>query len=126
MATPYPSAIDAPPTERQSTYRDAQLHALMKALRAAVKSNPYARIALEKAEGRLRYVLRVVEVWDKSHAEHAELLIRLGNLAAANSAATMIFDGELRQSLLRQCFVGGDDGAADRVAENAARGLEVL
>lgn len=123
MTTPYP---DAPPTERQPSYRDTQLHALMKALRADVRPFPRPKLALERVEGRLRYVLRVIETWDASHAGRARELIQLGHLAAANGAATMIFDQDLRHSLLCQCFIDSDNGAADRVAEALELGREVL
>jgi hypothetical protein len=111
---------------RQPTYRDAELMRLVKALRASVRPFPGARIALERVEGRLRYVLRVVETWDRTHETRARDLIRAGCLSAANTAAGLIFDPETRAGLLRQCFIGGDGGADERMAENMAAGREVL
>jgi hypothetical protein len=121
-----PRAIDAPPPERQPIYRDAQLHVLMKTLRAAVRPHPPSRIALDKAEQRLRFVLRVVEQWDASHAARARELIALGCLPAANGAATMIFDRDLRHSLLCRCYIGADAGAVERMEEALELGREVL
>lgn len=115
-----PRATEAP------TYRDRQLHDLMKLLRATVRPHPPAKLALEKVEGRLRYILRVVEGWDRLHVERAEQLIALENIPAANSAAWMVFDADLRAALLSRCQIGGDDQAADRMAEAAELEREVL
>jgi hypothetical protein len=109
-----------------TVYRDAQLSAQLKELRAAVKPFAQARAALERVEERLRYVLRMVETWDTSHAERCETLIRLGNLAAANTAASLVFEPGLRTDLLRRCFVGIDHEADDRIAEAIELGREVL
>lgn len=115
-----------PQAARQPSYRDKQLGTLMKELRGAVRSLPLAKQALERVEQRLRYVLRVVELWDHTHAERAELLIRLGNLPAANTAASLVFDEGRRHDLLRQTNIGLDATAADRLAEAVELGREVL
>jgi hypothetical protein len=108
------------------SYRDPQLAAQIKDLRAAVKSMPTAKHALEKVEARLKYVLKVVELWDASHAERAATLIRLGQIEAANSAASLIFESGLRSDLLRQAPITQDVGAGDRLAESLEMGREVL
>ena len=107
-------------------YHDTQLRGLMKELRAAVKPYPHAKIALERVEARLKYTLRVVESWDSAHADKAELLIGLGQIAAANSATQLIFDREKRIALLRRCLIGGDAQAAERMAEAVELDREVL
>jgi hypothetical protein len=122
-----PSAIDAPPTERQPSYVDQQLHACMRALRADVRTIPRAKLSLERAEARLRFILRVVDTWNTYHARRARQLIALGQLEAADSACWMLFDVDLRRELLRQCQTDTtNDAAAERVAENALLGREVL
>lgn len=113
-------------TQRTPSYHDKQLAKLMKELRASIKPYPQARQALERAERRLRYVLRVVEAWDESHAERAELLLRLGNVPAANTAAWLVFDSELRESLLQRAPIGHDSEANERIAEALVLGREVL
>jgi hypothetical protein len=97
-----------------------------KDLRGCVRPFPSAKIALEKVEGRLRFVLRVIETWDDSHAKQAKELICLGCLPAANTAASLIFDADLRRSLLAQTPISGDAGAAERIAEATALGREML
>lgn len=111
---------------RQPTYRDAELMRLFKALRATVKPYAGAKAALERVETRLRYVLRIIEQWDKTHSERAEFLIRMGCTEAANTHAAMIFDADVRAALYRRCFVGGDGGAEERVLGNAELDREVL
>ena len=108
------------------SYRDEQLSRLMSDLRAAVKPLPVAKTALDKAEKRLRFVLRVVDGWDAYHAERADTLIRLGQIEAANGAATMIFDAQLRADLLRRTpiLLYLDTGA--RMAEAMELEREVL
>lgn len=115
-----------PETDRAPSYRDAQLTGLMKELRAAVKPLPTAGQALARVEHRLRFVLRVTDLWDKTHAERARTLIQLGNLEAANTSACLIFDAGLRADLLRLAPIKQDTGAGDRLAEAAAMGREVL
>lgn len=117
-----PGAMNAP----APIYRDKQLADLLKQLRAAVRPYPGAKIALEKVETRLRYILRVVEGWDRLHLERAEQLIRLGNIPAANSAAWMVFDADLRSTILRRCQIGGDATVEDRLAEAIELGREIL
>lgn len=120
---------DAPPTSvaaSQPSYRDKELHRLMKELRGEVRTIPKAKKALERAEQRLRYTLRVVELWDDSHAKRARELLRLNCIPAANTHATMVFDPELRASLLQLCSVGLDAAADDRMAEALELGREVL
>jgi hypothetical protein len=110
----------------ESSYRDAPLGSLLKDLRGLVKSQPAAKATLEKVEKRLRYVLRVLEGWDAHHAERAETLIRLGQIEAANGAATLIFDTQLRNDLYRRTPILGDTQADDRVAEALEMEREVL
>jgi hypothetical protein len=98
----------------------------MKLVRAAVRTQPAAKIALERAEHRLRFVLRVIELWDAGHAKRAEQLVRLGSHSAANTFASLIFDDETRHALLERCFVGGDAGALDRMSANVELSREVL
>jgi len=111
---------------QQPIYRDTQLGALLKDLRAAVKPLPSAKIALERVERRLKFVLRVIETWDASHAERAETLIGLGQIEAANTAATMIFDAQLRAGLLARAHISSDSAASDRIAEALELEREVL
>lgn len=111
---------------REPTYRDAELGKLFKTLRADVRQIPTAKRDLEKLETRLRYVLRVCEQWDSAHVARARFLLSLGNIPAANTHASLIFDAETRQDLLRQCFVGFDLDTNDRTAENAELDREVL
>ena len=97
-----PTAATAAPLdipERHPSYRDSELNKAMKALRASVRGNPDARRCLLAAENRLRFVLRVIEQWDATHARRAEQLIALGNLPAASTAGAMIFDRQLRCSI---------------------------
>ncbi|HEU5097591.1 MAG TPA: hypothetical protein VFU22_00995 [Roseiflexaceae bacterium] len=101
----------------ESSYRDATLGRLLKELRGSVKTQPAAKALLEKVEKRLRYVLRVLESWDAHHAERAETLIQLGQLTAANGAASLIFEPQLRANLLRRTPVLADTDAGDRMAE---------
>lgn len=108
---------DTESTPRHPSYRDDQLHKHFKDLRTEVRAHPGAKAALVKVEQRLKYVLRVIETWDASHAERAETLIRLGNLEAANTAACLIFDKALRESILPRAPVTLDTGAAERMAE---------
>jgi hypothetical protein len=110
----------------EPTYRDAHLGGLLKELRGLVKSQPAAKAMLEKVEKRLRYVLRVLESWDAHHAEQAETLIGLGQLAAANSAATLIFEPQLRTDLYRRTLILADSADSDRMAEALELGREVL
>jgi hypothetical protein len=110
----------------EPTYRDAPLGGLLKDLRGLVKSQPAAKATLEKVEKRMRYVLRVLETWDETHAERAETLIGLGRLEAANSTASMIFDAQLRGDLYRRSPILGDTGADERVAEALELEREVL
>lgn len=118
-----PGAIEAsyPPA-----YRDQQLQHLIKALRAAVRAHPPAKLALKQVEKRLQFLLRVIESWDASHAERAELLIGLGQIAAANSVTQMIFDATLRRRLLARCLIGGDAQAAERMEAAIDAEREVL
>lgn len=111
---------------KQPTYRDQELMRLMKVLRADVRPFVRARQNLERLEGRLRYVLRVVETWDKTHEARTRELLRLGCLSAANTSASLIFDAETRQALLRSCLIGGDGGAAERIASALEADREVL
>lgn len=111
--------------EKSPTYRDAQLHKLMKQLRADVRTNPTAKATLAKIETRLRYVLKVVTSWDHTHAKWAELYINLGDIPKANTAATLVFDDQVRADLLRRCFIGLTDDS-DALAEAVALDREVL
>jgi hypothetical protein len=108
----------------EPTYRDAQLGGFLKELRGLVKSQPAAKATLEKVERRLKFVFRVIESWDAYHAERAETLIGLGRLEAANGAATMIFDAQLRGDLYRRSPILLD--TEDRVAKALELEREVL
>jgi hypothetical protein len=119
-------ATESSSPERQPTYRDQALHRLMKELRADVRTNPNARATLTKVEQRLRFVLRVVELWDKSHAARAEELIGLGCLAAASTSAAMIFDPEVRANLYRRTPIGYDNSSEERIADAIELDREVL
>jgi hypothetical protein len=121
-----PAAIPIDQPTKQPTYRDQQLHKLMKDLRASVRSNPNTKLSPERVEQRLCIVLRVIELWDASHAERARELLRFGKIGAANTAATMIFDPATRLNLLSQPFIGLDHEADARIAEAAELGREVL
>jgi hypothetical protein len=121
-----PSAESAGDAMSEPTYRDAQLGGLLKELRGLVKSQPAAKALLEKVEKRLKFVLRVLEGWDAHHAEQAETLIRLGNLPAANSAATLIFEPQLCAGLYRRSPILSDSTADDRMAEAIELEREVL
>jgi hypothetical protein len=110
--------------ERTPSYRDATLHKLMRELRAAVRTTPAAKAALAKVEQRLRYDLKVIDLWDKTHAGRAELFISLGDIPKANTAASLVFDLDRRQALLQRCFIGLDQH--DRIEEAKALGREVL
>lgn len=104
-------------TPRQPTYPDAELNRHMKDLRACCKPYPRAQAALERTETRLKYILRVLHTWDETHAGRAETLIRLGNPEAAQTAAQMIFDRQLRADLLGRARIGGDPDADERMLE---------
>src|SRR5215213_4765734 len=108
------------------TYRDHELGALLKGLRADVKPLPSASLTLQRVEKRLRYVLRVIESWDAYHAERAETLIKLGKFEAANSTATMIFDEDVRAALYWRAPVTLDTGAGERIAEALELEREIL
>lgn len=110
----------------EPSYRDAPLGGLLKDLRGLVKSQPAAKLAVDKMEKRLRYVLRVLESWDAHHAERAEMLIGLGKLEAANGAASMIFDPQLRGDLYQRSPIIRDTGVDDRMAEALELEREVL
>lgn len=113
-------------TDRVPSYRDRQLADLITDLRAEVRTVPRAKAALERVEKRLKWSLRLLESWDTTHAERAKMLLGLGKVAAANTEASLIFDDTTRHNLLRQMFIGGDDQADDRAAENAELEREVL
>lgn len=113
-------------TMSEPTYRDAPLGGLLKDLRGLVKSQPAAKATLKKIEERLKYVLRVLESWDASHAERAETLIKLGRLEAANSTASLIFDAQLRGDLYRRAPIIRDTDAGQRMAEALELEREVL
>ena len=102
---------------RLSSYRDTQLAGYMKELRGMVKPMPRAKAALDRVEQRLKYLFRVLEAWDASHARQAETLLRLGNIPGANTAALMIFDDRMRIDLLSRAWIGGDADAGERLAE---------
>lgn len=123
-----PTHPPAAEPERQPSYRDRELFILMKTLRASVRTIPAARIALQRAEARLRYNLRVVELWDKTHSDRARFLLTMGLQQAASTHASMVFDEALRHELLRQTFMdtANDDGAAERVAIAAELDRTVL
>jgi hypothetical protein len=112
--------------DRQPSYRDTQLGGLMKELRAAVRPYPPAKLALEKVEKRLKFNLRVVQQWDETHAERAELMLRLGNVGAANTEACLIFDEATRHALLRRATIGIDHEADERIAEAVLLEREVI
>lgn len=112
--------------EHTPRYRDAQLNALMKDLRRDVRDVPHLRRRLDQVESRLASVLRVVETWDRAHARRAGELLDQGCIAAANTAASMIFDADLRLLWLRQTMIGADDGAAERIAAALDQDREVL
>lgn len=116
------SAELAPP--KAPTYR-GELATVMKELRASVKGTR-AEIILARAEKQIRYQLRIVEAWDKYHVDKAELLISLGMLDAANSEATLVFDPTIREALYWRAPVSKDHGAAERLAEIAQMGREIL
>jgi hypothetical protein len=99
------------------SYRDAVLGGLIKELRTLLKNQPAAEALLKKIEKRLKFVLRVLETWDASHAERAETLIRLGRLEAANSVASMIFDAQLRGDLYRRSPISVAIEAGARAGE---------
>jgi len=65
-------------------------------------------------------------MWDANHAERAETLIRLGRLEATNSAASMIFDAQLRGDLYRRAPIIGDIDAGKRVYKAPELEREVL
>lgn len=111
--------------ESTPTYRDAQLAKSLKTLRADIRTNPNAKRSLEKVEKRLKYLFRVLDLWDSSHAERCELLLRLGNIPAANTSATMIFDAELRARLLSRARIGLDQDTS-AIADALAMDREVL
>lgn len=114
------------PTERLPSYRDAQLSKLIKELRAAVQPFPRSKAALIRVERRLKFLLRLLDAWDATYAERAETSLQLGNVPAANTAASMIFDTKTRTGLLKRAPIGIDYDAGDRVAENAELEREVL
>jgi hypothetical protein len=101
----------------EPTYRDEQLSKLLGELWGMVKAMPIAKRVLERVERRLKFVFRVIEGWDTHHAEQAETLIQLGQIEAANGAATMIFNVRLRADLYRRTPILADSTAGDRVAE---------
>lgn len=115
MITQTPPPADAP-TERHPSYRDAELHKAFKALRAAVRPSTDARYCLAAVEKRLRFVLRVIETWDATHARRAEMLLTLGNQSAASTAAAMIFDPLLRASFYDRTSVPITTEDAERLA----------
>jgi hypothetical protein len=125
ISFPDQAQIDAHTSTKAPTYRDRELGALMKELRASVKGTR-AELPLGRAEKRLRYVLSIVESWDKYHVNKAELLISLGMFDAANSEATLIFDANTREALYWRAPVSKDHGAAERLAEIAEMDREVL
>ncbi len=110
---------------REPAYRDAQLHKVMRELRASVKHHPESKRLLVVAEARLRHILKVLEQWDELHAEQAEKLIALGNLPAANVEVTLIFDPELRAALYPRCYIGGEEDS-ERLADTVALDRLVL
>lgn len=115
----------SPETQREPSYRDAQLHKAMRLHRAAIKTNPQARKTLAAAEYRLKYLLRVLAQWDDLHAEQAEKLITLGNLPAANVEVTLIFNPELRAALYPRCYIGAEENN-ERLADVVALDRLVL
>jgi hypothetical protein len=112
--------------ERQPTYRDKELGTLMKALRDEVRTLPKAKAALVKVEGRLRYVLKVLDLWDQTHAGRAELFLSLGDVPKANTSASLIFDADTRAALLRRAPIGSDRATGERLEENSLLEREVL
>ena len=112
-------------SEREPAYRDAQLHKVMRELRASVKHHPESKKLLATVETRLRHILKVLEQWDAFHAEQAEKLIALGNLPAANVEVTLIFDPDLRAALYPRCYIGDEDDA-ERLADAVALDRLVL
>lgn len=110
--------------QRQPSYRDRELHRLMRQLRAAVKPIPTANASLAKVEARLRYVLRTMDLSDKTHAERAERLLTFGLVEQANTEASLIWDDATRLNLLARCPIGLDQH--NRTAEALELGREVL
>lgn len=117
---------EAQPEPHAPTDADAQLRDALKVLRAAVRSNPHAKAALTIVEAHSKHKLKIVNDWDTCHAERAELLIRLGQIAAANSATQMIFNDDRRVALLRRCLIGYDSSATERMAEAVEFEREVI
>ena len=120
MTTQTPEAQHAP------TYHDPQLASLMRAHRASIRNNPEARKTLALVEFRLKYLLRLLRQWDELHAGRAEQLIRLGNLPAANTAASMIFDDTRRAALYDRTPIGFDQADVDRLIAVIENDRQVL
>lgn len=113
--------------ERTPTYRDGPLHKLIRQLRADVRTIPHAKKSLEKVEGRLKYILRVLESSDDAHAKRAELFLTLGLIPQANTEASLIWDESTRTTLLDRARIGTDQGGAeDRMVEALEMEREVL
>lgn len=120
MTTQSPEAHTAP------SYADEQLNKLLRAHRATVKNNPEARKTLASVETRLKYLLRLLAQWDDLHASKAEDMLALGNIPAANTCATMIFDTQRRAALYDRSRIGFDSADDERLAAVATMGREVL
>jgi hypothetical protein len=126
MSTPTPTLTERTSTERTPRYRDRQLAALLKELRAATKPLPKAAHTLERVEGRLVYLLRLLDAWDATHARRADELLRLGRTEAAAQAAALVFDQDTRHALYQRTPLLNDTSAAERIEANAEAEREVL
>lgn len=120
-----PAQIDAHTPPKAAAYRDRELTAAFKELRAVVKGTP-AELPLKRAETRLRAVQRIIEASDDYHVARAEMFLKAGMLDAANSEASLVFDPNVRSALYWRSPISKDHGAAERLAEIAELDREVL
>jgi hypothetical protein len=110
----------------EAKFKDAQLNGLLRELRAETKTLPKASRTLERVEGRLVYLLRLLGDWDRTHAARAEELLKLGRTESAAATAALIFSEDVRRALYDRAPLTSDTSAAERYAEAEALGREVV
>jgi hypothetical protein len=116
-------SIQSDPEREIFRFRDPQLRTAVRDLRAAVRHDPAALKAFERAIERVKYLDKLIRLWDDRHSKQAAAALASGNAERASAAAWLLFDESTRRQVLAALtFDTATDAAA--AAERVQAAME--